>query len=141
MCLLYIQRMSNLFYAKCCAIFSASGLVFLFSLGVLLDSQPLYVKGPHDKEAASTNCYSAAGMYASSLFISLIYWCYHGSSSANTSAYRDTNGGNYNRGNWANDNDNMEGVNSDNDNVRQRRNNIGGGRRYEELQTFDNEIF
>ena len=130
--MLIVHVMANLFYAKCCTIFSASGLIFLFSLGVLLDSQPLYVKGPQDKVAASNNCYSAAGLYASSLLISLMYWCYHGSSNPNTNSHRDNNS-NSNR-HWGNDVVN-------NDNVRFRRSSHGGGRRYEQLQTYDNEIF
>ena len=126
------KKMTNLFYAKCCTIFSASGIIFLLSLGVLLDSQPLYVKGLHDKEAASTSCYGAAGLYASSFLISLFYWYYN--SRSNADAHRDSDGNGNSDRNWGTDDVN-------NDNVRFRRSVHGGGRRYEELQTYDNEIF
>ena len=70
--------------AKCCTIFSATGLVFLLSLGILLDTQPLYVKGPHDAEAASSNCYGAASLYAASMALSLVYWIYNASTQPTT---------------------------------------------------------
>ena len=50
--------------AKCCTIFSVTGFFFLIIIGVLLQKQPLYLKGPKDPAAAAMGCYEG-GIYAS----------------------------------------------------------------------------
>ena len=52
-------------------------MIFLLIIGILLDTEPLYVKGPHDPVLASAGCYSAAGIYAGTLGASVIYWILH----------------------------------------------------------------
>lgn len=50
--------------AKCCQIFSVSGLVFLTLIGILLQTQPIYIKDVEDPTDAASQCFQAAGIYA-----------------------------------------------------------------------------
>ena len=43
--------------AKCCSIFSVTGFFFLIVIGILLQKQPLYMKGPKDPAKAAMGCY------------------------------------------------------------------------------------
>ena len=43
--------------AKCCSFFSVTGFIFLIIIGLLLQKQPLYIKGPSDPAAAAMGCY------------------------------------------------------------------------------------
>ena len=43
--------------AKCCTLFSISGIIFLVIIGALIQSQPLYIKGLTDHEKAATGCF------------------------------------------------------------------------------------
>ena len=49
--------------AKCCSIFSVTGFFFLIVIGILLQKQPLYMKGPENPEEAAKGCYEG-GMSA-----------------------------------------------------------------------------
>lgn len=69
--------MSIFLGAKCCTIFSFSGLIFLLIIGMILDIQPLYVKNIVDPTIASKGCYSAAGIYVAFLAVSVVYWGLH----------------------------------------------------------------
>lgn len=60
-------------YARFCSVFAVAGVVFLFSVGYLLQVQPLYIKGPEDKAAASTACYQGAGLYFVIWVASIVY--------------------------------------------------------------------
>ena len=60
-------------FAKCCSVFSFTGIVFLTIIGGLLQSQPLYIKGPEDPEAAAQGCYGGAGIYVLTLVMSIGY--------------------------------------------------------------------
>ena len=79
--------------AKCCTIFSFTGLIFLLIIGILLDVQPLYVKGPHDPVSASKGCYTAAGIYAATLAVSLLYWILYALKQKATAFVQERNGG------------------------------------------------
>uniref|UniRef100_A0A7S2CKA8 Uncharacterized protein n=1 Tax=Florenciella parvula TaxID=236787 RepID=A0A7S2CKA8_9STRA len=50
--------------AKCCQIFSVSGVVFLSLIGILLQTQPIYIKDVEDPADAASQCFQAAGIYA-----------------------------------------------------------------------------
>lgn len=50
--------------SKCCCIFSASGIVFLVLIGILLKTEPLYIQDVDDPSEAASNCFMAAGIYA-----------------------------------------------------------------------------
>jgi len=39
----------------------------------MLQSQPLYIKGPEDPETAAQGCYGGAGIYALTMVLSLLY--------------------------------------------------------------------
>ncbi|GMI23321.1 hypothetical protein TrCOL_g12051 [Triparma columacea] len=59
---------------SCCAIFSICGAVFLCSIGLILSSSgSLYIKGIEDPDKASTTAYLAAGCYASTFVLSLLF--------------------------------------------------------------------
>ena len=60
-------------YARFCSVFAVVGVVFLFIAGYLLQVQPLYIKGPEDKAAASTACYQGAGLYFAIWVASIAY--------------------------------------------------------------------
>ena len=63
-------------YAKFCSVFAVFGIAFLVCIGIMLQKQPLYIRGPTDKEAAAASCYSAAGIYFAVWVASLGYWTY-----------------------------------------------------------------
>jgi hypothetical protein len=67
---------STLFYAQFCSVFAIFGVIFMFIFGYLFDNQPLYLKGPVDKAAAASGCYSASGLYFVVWVASLVYWSY-----------------------------------------------------------------
>lgn len=60
-------------WARFCSVFAVFGVVFLFIVGYLLQSQPLYIKGPEDKAAAATACYQGAGLYLVVWIASIAY--------------------------------------------------------------------
>eukprot|EP01039_Chlorochromonas_danica_P004034 gene4031-4412_t len=62
--------------AKCCSIFSFSGLIFLLIIGSLLQKQPLYIKGPKDSAQAAQNCYEGALIYLGTFVLSVAYWIF-----------------------------------------------------------------
>mmetsp|Transcript_73364 Transcript_73364/g.143958 ORF Transcript_73364/g.143958 Transcript_73364/m.143958 type:complete len:110 (+) Transcript_73364:66-395(+) len=68
--------MSYLTCAKCCTFFSISGIIFLVIMGSLLQSQPLYIKGPTDHVKASKGCYEGALLYLVTLLLSVGYWMF-----------------------------------------------------------------
>eukprot|EP01036_Dinobryon_divergens_P031898 gene31898-41385_t len=68
--------------AKCCTVFSFSGLIFLLIIGSLLHTQPLYIKGPKHPAAASTACYEGALIYLGTFALSIAYWFFNGLGSA-----------------------------------------------------------
>ena len=55
----FLPSLSRLSGSKCCSIFSVAAIVFLCTIGTLLHTQPLYIKGPTDPEKAANACYSA----------------------------------------------------------------------------------
>mmetsp|Transcript_14582 Transcript_14582/g.32154 ORF Transcript_14582/g.32154 Transcript_14582/m.32154 type:complete len:104 (+) Transcript_14582:119-430(+) len=68
--------MSYIACAKCCSLFSLSGIVFLVIIGSLLQSQPLYIKGPEDSSAAAKGCYEGAMLYLATFLLSVGYWMF-----------------------------------------------------------------
>jgi len=74
--------MGVLGYAKFCSVFAVFGFTFLIIVGVMLQKQPLYIRGPEDKEAAASSCYSAAAIYFAVWVASLGYWSYDSYKSA-----------------------------------------------------------
>jgi len=58
----------------CCAIFSICGAVFLCSIGLILSSSgSIYIKGINEPDKASNTAYLAAGCYASTFVLSLLF--------------------------------------------------------------------
>mmetsp|Transcript_12071 Transcript_12071/g.18238 ORF Transcript_12071/g.18238 Transcript_12071/m.18238 type:complete len:98 (-) Transcript_12071:189-482(-) len=68
---------SAITFAKCCTFYSISGIIFLFIIGILLDSQGVYIQGVDDADKGSENCYIGAVLYIVSLVISVGYWIYY----------------------------------------------------------------
>jgi len=51
-----------------------AGVVFLITIGILLDKQPMYIKGPTNPAASATACYGGAAIYAGIWVLSVVYW-------------------------------------------------------------------
>ena len=62
--------------APCCGIFSLVGIVFLISIGIMLEVQPIYVKGAKDPAADAMACYEGAAIYAARFILSVGYIYY-----------------------------------------------------------------
>mmetsp|Transcript_2109 Transcript_2109/g.6441 ORF Transcript_2109/g.6441 Transcript_2109/m.6441 type:complete len:135 (-) Transcript_2109:414-818(-) len=80
--------------AKCCSIFSASGVVFLAFLGHLLKVQRLYIVGVDHPMRAANQCFAAAWIYASCIIVSILVLVYdklRGSDPRSESDYRRSN--------------------------------------------------
>ena len=45
-------------------------------MGILLQKQPLYIKGPHDPNAAAQGCYQGAAIYIATFVVSFAYWTF-----------------------------------------------------------------
>ena len=58
--------------ANFCSVFALTGIVFLLIIGVLLDKQPLYIKGTHDPASAAQACYQGAAIYFAVWAVSLV---------------------------------------------------------------------
>ena len=58
--------------ANFCSVFALTGIVFLLIIGILLDKQPLYIKGTHDPAHAAQACYQGAAIYFAVWALSLI---------------------------------------------------------------------
>ena len=43
--------------SQCCCVFSASGICFLVFVGILLETEPLYIKDIDDASSAAQQCY------------------------------------------------------------------------------------
>lgn len=67
---------SKLACAQCCTIFSIAGVIFLLIIGILIEKQPLYLKGITDPTSSAQGCFQGAAIYAATLFISVTYWIY-----------------------------------------------------------------
>lgn len=67
---------SILIGAKCCTIFSVTGIIFLLVIGILLQKQPLYIKGVQDPAMGAAGCYQGAAIYFATFVISLGYWMF-----------------------------------------------------------------
>mmetsp|Transcript_10901 Transcript_10901/g.10522 ORF Transcript_10901/g.10522 Transcript_10901/m.10522 type:complete len:109 (+) Transcript_10901:154-480(+) len=63
-------------FAKCCSIFSVTGFLFLIVIGILLQKQPLYIKGPKNPAEAAIGCYEGAVIYLATFILSMLYWTY-----------------------------------------------------------------
>lgn len=63
-----------LFYAKFCSIFAIFGIVFLVIIGIMLQKQPIYMKGIEDPSSAASSCYNGALIYFVIWIVSLVYW-------------------------------------------------------------------
>uniref|UniRef100_A0A7S3JPM2 Uncharacterized protein n=1 Tax=Aureoumbra lagunensis TaxID=44058 RepID=A0A7S3JPM2_9STRA len=57
--------------AKCCAIFSSTGVVFLILIGIILQKEPLYVRDIDQPKKAASQCFGAAGIYIACIVISI----------------------------------------------------------------------
>jgi hypothetical protein len=60
-------------YARFCSVFAVFGVVFLLIIGQMLQKQPMYIKGPEDKEAAAQACYQGSALYLVVWIASLAY--------------------------------------------------------------------
>ncbi|CAM9089794.1 unnamed protein product [Chrysoparadoxa australica] len=65
--------------SKCCGFISATAIVFLFVLGLLLKHQPFYTAPSLHAESeskAAQNCFIAMGLYAVTLTMSVggLFW-------------------------------------------------------------------
>ena len=63
--------------AKLCSVLSASGFVFLLSIAIVLQKQPIYIKGVSDPTKASAACYEGAFAYFITMSLSIGYWFYY----------------------------------------------------------------
>ena len=80
--------------AKCCTFFSIPAIIFLVIMGMIINSQPLYVLGVTDPKLSADGCNNAgmmcllhiilflsilvlAIMYAVTFIVSLAYWCFY----------------------------------------------------------------
>jgi hypothetical protein len=79
-------------FAKCCSVLSFTGIVFLVIIGRLLQTQPLYIKGPEDPEAAAAGCYGGAAIYAVTMTVSILYWKSASKASGSGLSPRSSNG-------------------------------------------------
>ena len=64
-------------FAKLCSVLSASGFVFLLTIAILLQKQPIYIKGVSEPAKASVACYEGAFAYFITMSLSVGYWLYH----------------------------------------------------------------
>ena len=64
--------------ASTCGIFSLIGIFFLISVGIMLEVQPLYIKGikDHTPDEVATACYEGAAIYAATFIVSVGYIYY-----------------------------------------------------------------
>ena len=51
--------------AKCCTIFSLTGIIFLLVIGLLIQRQPLYIKGINKPAEAAQGCYEGGNLQTS----------------------------------------------------------------------------
>lgn len=58
--------------ANFCSVFAITGIIFLLIIGILLEKQPLYIKGPHDPAASAQACYQGAAIYFAIWAVSLV---------------------------------------------------------------------
>ncbi|CAK4114766.1 unnamed protein product [Aphanomyces euteiches] len=63
-------------YAVCCTLLSAFGLVFLASIGFMIQNQPQYIKSLNVTSPAPV--FEGAIMYAVCLVASVVVWYMHG---------------------------------------------------------------
>mmetsp|Transcript_5618 Transcript_5618/g.23352 ORF Transcript_5618/g.23352 Transcript_5618/m.23352 type:complete len:138 (-) Transcript_5618:398-811(-) len=57
--------------AKCCAVFSSTGVVFLCIIGTLLQKQSVFILGIEHPATAASQCFGAAALYVTCIVISL----------------------------------------------------------------------
>ena len=62
--------------APCCGVFSVVGFIFLISIGVMLEVQPIYVKGAKHPADQAVACYEGAAIYAATFILSVGYIYY-----------------------------------------------------------------
>lgn len=77
-------------YARFCSVFAVFGVVFLFIIGQMLQKQPLYIKGPEDKEAAAQACYQGSALYLIVWIASLVYTRINNARSSREAAASET---------------------------------------------------
>ena len=58
--------------ANFCSVFALTGIIFLIIIGVLLEKQPLYIKGTHDPAHSAQACYQGAAIYFAVWALSII---------------------------------------------------------------------
>ena len=69
----WAERMfSCLCCANFCSIFALTGIVFLLIIGILLQKQPIYIKGALHPEVGATVCYQGAAIYFAIWAVSII---------------------------------------------------------------------
>ncbi|GKY94212.1 hypothetical protein MPSEU_000387100 [Mayamaea pseudoterrestris] len=59
--------------AQGCAFFSATGIIFMTWVGIMLMKQPFFVGGIEDVEAAKGSAFGAAGTFFFTFLISMMY--------------------------------------------------------------------
>lgn len=58
--------------ANFCSVFALTGIIFLVIIGVLLEKQPLYIKGTHDPAHSAQACYQGAAIYFAVWALSIV---------------------------------------------------------------------
>ena len=58
--------------ANFCSVFALTGIIFLIIIGVLLEKQPLYIKGTHDPAHSAQACYQGAAIYFAVWALSIV---------------------------------------------------------------------
>jgi hypothetical protein len=84
------QKDSIAGYARFCSVFAIFGIVFLGIIGYLFQAQPLYIKGPEDKQAAAHGCYQGAALYFVVWIFSIAYCRYDDAKQARAAASTPT---------------------------------------------------
>lgn len=59
-------------YATCCALYSATGIVFTGWVGMMLVKQPFFVGGIDDVDTAKSSAFGAAGMFLFTFVVSVM---------------------------------------------------------------------
>jgi len=80
-----------LFWSQFCRVFAVFGVAFMFIFGYMFEHQPFYLKGPEDKAAAASSCYSASALYFVVWIVSMSYCSYDAYVSKNKEGEEYTN--------------------------------------------------
>mmetsp|Transcript_20637 Transcript_20637/g.25523 ORF Transcript_20637/g.25523 Transcript_20637/m.25523 type:complete len:102 (+) Transcript_20637:195-500(+) len=64
--------------SRCCAFYSATGIIFTLWVGIMITLQPFFIAGIEDVETAKSSSFGAMGMFIFT-FVASIFGIYHDS--------------------------------------------------------------